>query len=137
LPALAARRQLDALERAPDLRPHWEVKEMDIDVIEGRESQVRTYFRSFPALLDVAQDFGILDTVSSQYLDFLASAGSLNDGLCFRDRLIVETCGPRGHALKLLPPLTILRSDLKEGIGIVAHCLTEALHPSKRLVRAV
>lgn len=38
---------------------------------------------------------------------------------CFRRGLIIETAGPRGEVLKLLPPLTITEEALREGLDII------------------
>ncbi len=38
----------------------------------------------------------------------------------FASGLIIETCGPRDEALKLLPPLTISAEELHQGISIIA-----------------
>lgn len=39
---------------------------------------------------------------------------------CFDRRLIVETCGPRGNTLKMLPPLTTPLDALLDGLEIIA-----------------
>jgi diaminobutyrate-2-oxoglutarate transaminase len=41
----------------------------------------------------------------------------------FERGLIIETCGPRDEALKLLPPLTITREELDRGIAILRESL--------------
>ena len=38
----------------------------------------------------------------------------------FERRLLVETAGPRGEAVKLLPPLTITDAELDEGLALLA-----------------
>jgi len=38
---------------------------------------------------------------------------------CFQRGLIIETAGPRGEVLKLLPPLTITEEALREGLDII------------------
>lgn len=45
--------------------------------------------------------------------------------LCFQRGLIVETCGPSGEVLKLMPPLTIDEKDLNAGLDIIEACLKE------------
>ncbi|MDF2446635.1 MAG: ectB [Moraxellaceae bacterium] len=35
---------------------------------------------------------------------------------CFRQGLIIETCGPQGEVVKLLPPLTISLAELEQGL---------------------
>lgn len=41
----------------------------------------------------------------------------------FERGLIIETCGPRDEVLKLLPPLTITREELSQGISILSESL--------------
>ncbi|GAA3974551.1 aspartate aminotransferase family protein [Allohahella marinimesophila] len=38
---------------------------------------------------------------------------------CFKDGLLVSACGSGGRVIKLIPPLTIPESDLKEGLDIL------------------
>ena len=45
--------------------------------------------------------------------------------MCFDQRLIIETAGPEGEVLKLLPPLTIDESHLEEGLATIAAAVAE------------
>ena len=38
---------------------------------------------------------------------------------CYKNGLIIESCGPSGEILKLLPPLTISMEDLNKGLSII------------------
>lgn len=38
---------------------------------------------------------------------------------CFRQGLIIETCGPQGEVVKLLPPLTTTTSELEQGLVLL------------------
>jgi len=49
-------------------------------IFDRRESQVRSYSRSFPALFRAARGSHLYDTAGKSYLDFLAGAGTLNYG---------------------------------------------------------
>lgn len=49
-------------------------------VFEERESQVRTYCRSFTRVLATARGSFVYDTEGNGYIDFLAGAGTLNYG---------------------------------------------------------
>ena len=51
-----------------------------IDIFEERESSVRSYCRSFPALFASAKGSLITDAEGRSYIDFLAGAGALNYG---------------------------------------------------------
>lgn len=46
---------------------------------------------------------------------------------CFDNGLILEVCGSRGHVLKLMPPLTISRQQLAQGVAILAESINAAL----------
>ena len=45
----------------------------------------------------------------------------------FERGVIIETSGPRGEVLKLLPPLTISEEDLNQGIDIIESSVESAL----------
>ncbi len=47
---------------------------------------------------------------------------------CFAKGLIIERCGRNDTILKILPPLTILESELKEGLDIVSNAIRMELH---------
>jgi diaminobutyrate-2-oxoglutarate transaminase len=49
----------------------------------------------------------------------------------FRRGLIVETCGARSQVLKFLPPLTVSRSELQEGLDIVSASVVETIANQK------
>jgi diaminobutyrate-2-oxoglutarate transaminase len=49
-------------------------------IFDTLESEVRTYARSFPLIVDRALGVELIDTSGRRYLDFLAGAGSLNYG---------------------------------------------------------
>lgn len=51
-----------------------------------------------------------------------ASANAISEA-CFRAGLIIETCGPAGEVIKLLPPLTITSEELDEGLSIIEQAL--------------
>jgi diaminobutyrate-2-oxoglutarate transaminase len=62
--------ELDALVTEPDAS----------DVFDRRESNVRSYCRSFPATFNRAKGSMLYDADGRGYLDFLAGAGALNYG---------------------------------------------------------
>lgn len=47
-----------------------------------------------------------------------ASADAVS-AACFRQGLIIETCGPHGEVVKLLPPLTTSLAELEQGLAIL------------------
>lgn len=42
---------------------------------------------------------------------------------CFASGLIIETCGPQGEVLKLLPPLTLDMQDLEAGFDLIERAI--------------
>ncbi|MFB6615113.1 diaminobutyrate--2-oxoglutarate transaminase [Streptomyces sp. NPDC085524] len=44
----------------------------------------------------------------------------------FEQGLLLETSGPEGEVVKLLPPLTVTGDELEEGLAILARCLRAA-----------
>jgi diaminobutyrate-2-oxoglutarate transaminase len=54
----------------------------------------------------------------------------------FRSGLIIETSGPRDEVLKVLPPLTITRDELVEGLDIIAAATRVVLEGQPRPKRA-
>ena len=51
-----------------------------MSIIERRESNVRSYCRSFPTVFDTAEGAHLIDRDGRRYLDFFAGAGALNYG---------------------------------------------------------
>ncbi|ARF17743.1 diaminobutyrate--2-oxoglutarate transaminase [Sporosarcina ureae] len=51
-----------------------------MEVFENRESQVRSYSRSFPTVFTKAKGYKMWDTEGKEYIDFFAGAGALNYG---------------------------------------------------------
>ena len=51
-----------------------------MEVFENRESQVRSYSRSFPTVFNEAKGYKMWDTEGKEYIDFFAGAGALNYG---------------------------------------------------------
>nr|Q9AP34.1 RecName: Full=Diaminobutyrate--2-oxoglutarate transaminase; AltName: Full=DABA aminotransferase; AltName: Full=Diaminobutyrate--2-oxoglutarate aminotransferase; AltName: Full=L-2,4-diaminobutyric acid transaminase [Sporosarcina pasteurii]AAK12084.1 EctB [Sporosarcina pasteurii] len=51
-----------------------------MEIIEERESAVRSYSRSFPTVFEKAKDHLVWDVDGKEYIDFFAGAGSLNYG---------------------------------------------------------
>lgn len=57
-------------------------------------------------------------------------------GACFDKGLIMETSGPRDEVAKLMPPLTIEASVLKEGLVKLEAALNDLYEPARRSVLA-
>lgn len=51
-----------------------------MNIFEQRESEVRSYSRSFPTIFTKAKDAYLYDTQGRQYIDFLSGAGTVNYG---------------------------------------------------------
>jgi diaminobutyrate-2-oxoglutarate transaminase len=54
--------------------------QMNSDIFNHIESEVRSYCRAFPAVFQKAQGAFLYDELGQQYLDFFAGAGTLNYG---------------------------------------------------------
>lgn len=53
---------------------------MDINIFNEHESQVRSYCRKYPTIFTHAKNAELFDIHGNHYIDFLASAGSINYG---------------------------------------------------------
>jgi diaminobutyrate-2-oxoglutarate transaminase len=53
---------------------------MDMSIFERRESNIRSYCRSFPTVFTKAKGAMLEDEAGNRYIDFFAGAGSLNYG---------------------------------------------------------
>jgi diaminobutyrate-2-oxoglutarate transaminase len=51
-----------------------------VDIINGLESEVRSYCRSFPVVFETARGARLIDESGRTYIDFFAGAGALNYG---------------------------------------------------------
>lgn len=52
----------------------------DMNIIKKHESQVRSYSRNFPAVLQKSKGYKVWDKDGNEYIDFFAGAGVLNYG---------------------------------------------------------
>lgn len=55
-------------------------EELELNVFEEWESEVRGYIRAFPATFDAARGSLLFDEDGTEYIDFFAGAGTLNYG---------------------------------------------------------
>ena len=62
------------MKRAVLIEPAW------ADVLDARESAVRSYSRAFPAIFATARGHQLISRDGREYIDFLSGAGSLNYG---------------------------------------------------------
>lgn len=51
-----------------------------LKIFQQRESEVRSYSRTFPTLFTTAKEAYLYDTLGKQYIDFLSGAGTVNYG---------------------------------------------------------
>ncbi|RFA31077.1 diaminobutyrate--2-oxoglutarate transaminase [Alkalilimnicola ehrlichii] len=77
----------------------------------------------FPQAKGEVRGRGLLQGIAFENADI---AGTVS-AVAFENGLIIETSGPEGEVLKLLPPLTITEAELKEGLDIIERSLGEAL----------
>lgn len=77
----------------------------------------------FPEQKATVRGRGLIQALAFEKEDFAGKVSSA----AFERGLIIETCGPRDEALKLLPPLTITKTELEQGIGIIEESLKAVL----------
>ena len=71
-----------------------------------------------PELIRDVRGRGLIQGV--ELVDDLATRVSRE---CFERQLVIETCGPAGEVLKLLPPLTVSPSELDRGLETISSAL--------------
>lgn len=100
----------------------WETDELAQAVVrkgERVEKRLRKIIGGHPELNAKVRGRGLiwgLDLGRGALADAVAQG-------CFERNLIVETCGPRGSVLKLLPPLTIPDDALDRGLDVIAEAV--------------
>ena len=67
---------------------------------------------------------GLMQGISFASRDISKAVSSI----CYKRGLILETCGPEGEVLKLLPPLTIEEDELLRGLQIIEESLNDLGH---------
>ena len=77
----------------------------------------------YPAANGTVRGRGMMQAIAFENSDM---AGTVSKH-AFQHRLIIETSGPEGEVLKLMPPLTTADSDIARGLDIVERALVEAL----------
>jgi diaminobutyrate-2-oxoglutarate transaminase len=60
-----------------------------------------------------------------------AAQASAITRLCFRHNLLIDTCGPTGSVIKIMPPVVIEPEIFNRGMRILAECTDAALHAGK------
>ncbi len=83
-----------------------------------------------PEVISEIRGRGLIQGLVFERSGFAARVSSA----AFERGLIIETAGPRGEVLKLLPPLTISAAELDEGLGIIAESIHAVLTSSERAV---
>ena len=65
--------------------------DMDLNIFDRMESEVRGYIRSFPVIFSQAKGSLLIDETGSEYIDFFSGAGTLNYGHnnpVFKEKLV-------------------------------------------------
>jgi len=82
---------------------------------------------AYPEHSSMVRGRGLLQAIAWDHPGF-AMAVSRS---CFEKGLVVETCGPNDHVLKLLPPLTIADEALSVGVGIIREAIATTQYSSR------
>ena len=92
---------------AIELWKSHETQELVADNIRWFSSLLKKLANQFPKCVEDVRCFGLLGGVSTPDQSIAAAI----QHACFRNLLLVETCGVRGEVIKLLPPLTISKDE--------------------------
>lgn len=75
-----------------------------------------TLAKSIPSTAIQACGWGLVHGLAFEHGELAGKVSSA----AFERRLLVETCGPEGRVIKLLPPLTITATELDQGPALLA-----------------
>jgi diaminobutyrate-2-oxoglutarate transaminase len=92
------------------------------------ESQLHDEMIQLDARLEI-RGIGMIWGVDTAAIDPTGGLARLISQLCFDDGLIIERVGRNDTVLKILPPLTITREELVEGLEILVAATRAALRP--------
>jgi diaminobutyrate-2-oxoglutarate transaminase len=84
--------------------------------IDAIARQHRSHIRATPGL-------GLMQGIEFHATQDAAAVKAL----CFDNKLLIETCGPRDQVLKIMPALTIERDVLDHGLSIIAATVARSL----------
>jgi diaminobutyrate-2-oxoglutarate transaminase len=94
------------------------------------------------ALQDMVNGLGLQTITRVRGRGLIQAVEILEDGLArkvsrsaFDRGLLIETCGPHDEALKILPPLTISKDELNQGVHILADAFRNCLNQSCAEIR--
>jgi diaminobutyrate-2-oxoglutarate transaminase len=111
---------------------YWEDENLSREVREKGEltrSLLEEIVTEFPQVAGEVRGRGLI-----QGIDFgMAGIAKEVARTAFGHGLMIETAGPTGSVLKLLPPLIIDEKGLRQGISVIAQSLIEALSRREQL----
>jgi diaminobutyrate-2-oxoglutarate transaminase len=104
----------------------WQTDELTRETVAKGElvaDRLREIAARIPELRGTVRGRGLIQGIALERPELAARAARL----AFDRGLVIETAGPDGEVLKVLPPLVIDRASLVEGLEIVEESLREAL----------
>ncbi len=110
------------------LKTYWKNDEFSENVKQKSkliEASLQKIAQQYPDLDFDVRGKGFVFAIESKKDQSLASKVQK---LCFKNDLIIETCGSDDQALKLLPALTIEVDELKEGLRIIEDSYNQILN---------
>ena len=134
----------------PEIDKHWAPGEhtgtfrgQNLSFVAGREAL--TYFENDELMLEVKRKAKVMhatmQTLVKRHTQLELTGKGMILGLnvgstelsksivnqCFKDGLIIASCGTGGRVIKLIPPLTIPDADLNEGLSILTKAVEMAM----------
>lgn len=105
----------------------WKTQNMEVQVKQKSilvENFCQSVMSKFPKEVSNVRGKGLIWGIE------FVNAALVNDliRLCYKNGLIIESCGPNGEVLKLLPPLLIADKDLQIGLQTIFDSILELSH---------
>ena len=116
---------------AAALRSYWRTKDFSKNIIEKAdylEGRLRGIAARFPEHLEQVKGRGLMRGISFANAE---KAEKVRDR-CFALGLICERCGPDDEVVKCMPPLTITRDEMAEGLDLLERATADILGAPSR-----
>ncbi len=108
------------------LKLYWSDDKLSREVVAKAqlvEAELVKIIKRYPEAQGTHRGRGLIQGIEFANIELAGVVSSI----AFEHGLIIETSGPEGQVLKLLPPLTISEEELREGLAIIDRSVAEAL----------
>lgn len=109
---------------AAEALSYWESDEFELEIAEKSRMITQTLQQMvsrYPQFGGEIRGRGMIQGIAFKHPGFAEQLTTV----AFEHGLIMETSGPHSEVAKLMPPLTIERSTLKEGLSILEQCMNK------------